>query len=574
MKNKEQIALRKQYTSQFYKNNYLAFLVSLAAAFLISIVNLVMSWLIQQIVDTVSGVRGAFEIGTLAYMTVGVIICILAFEALSYVSRPRFIRKAMQQYKVFAFSKLMQKTIASFNDESAARYISAFSNDASSIEANYLDSLFNLILNGVLFIGSLAMMLIYSSLLTVIACAFFIPPIIVSLIAGKKMEPAERKISEKNEGFIATLKDCLSGFPVIKSFRAENAIITQFMQVSNIAEQSKCDKRKIATIVSALSGITGVAAQFGTFLVGGWLVLSGHDISVGALFIFLDLTANVINPIRELPTLLSARKAALGLIDKLAEEMENNLRDEGQISLTHLKNGIKLKNVFFGYESDKQVLQNINCSFELGKKYAIVGASGSGKSTLLNLLMASYQNYEGSIYYDDTELREINSSNLYEMESIIQQNVFVFNATIRDNITMSHNFPEDEISEAIRLSGLSAVIEEKGADYLCGENGSGLSGGEKQRISIARSLLRKSSVLLVDEATAALDAKTAYCVTDSILNLEGLTRVVVTHALDKSLLSRYDAILVLKDGRLVEMGTFQELIARQKYFYSLYTISQ
>ena len=218
-------------------------------------------------------------------------------------------------------------------------------------------------------------------------------------------------------------------------------------------------------------------------------------------------------------------------------------------------------------------LANINCTFELGKKYAIVGASGSGKSTLLNLLMASYQSYDGKILYDDTELRNISSSNLYEIESIIQQNVFVFNATIKDNITMFRDFSEEQIDEATRLSGLSALIEEKGADYLCGENGSGLSGGEKQRISIARSLLKKSQVLLVDEATAALDAETAYQVSSAILGLDGVTSIVVTHALDEALLKRYDGIITLKNGSIVETGTFDELIAEKGYFYSLYTIS-
>lgn len=188
--------------------------------------------------------------------------------------------------------------------------------------------------------------------------------------------------------------------------------------------------------------------------------------------------------------------------------------------------------------------------------------------------MASYQNYEGTICYDDTELRKIGSSNLYEIESIIQQNVFVFNATIRDNITMFRDFPEDEIDEAIRLSGLSALIEEKGTDYLCGENGSGLSGGEKQRISIARSLLKKSQVLLVDEATASLDAETAYQVSSAILRLEGITSIVVTHSLDEGLLKQYDGILTLKNGCIVEAGTFDELIAEKGYFYSLFTVSQ
>lgn len=203
-----------------------------------------------------------------------------------------------------------------------------------------------------------------------------------------------------------------------------------------------------------------------------------------------------------------------------------------------------------------------------------MGPSGSGKSTLLNLLMASHPDYTGTICYDETELREISSSNLYEMESMIQQNVFVFNATIRDNITMFRDFPEERINEAIRLSGLSALIEEKGPNYLCGENGSGLSGGEKQRISIARSLLKKSRVLLVDEATASLDAETAYQVSSAILGLEGVTGIVITHALDEGLLKQYDGIFTLKNGSIVEAGTFDELIAEKGYFYSLFMIAQ
>ena len=208
------------------------------------------------------------------------------------------------------------------------------------------------------------------------------------------------------------------------------------------------------------------------------------------------------------------------------------------------------------------------------KIIGLTGASGSGKSTLLNLLLASYQNYDGTILYDDTELREISSNNLYEIESIIQQNVFVFNATIKDNITMFRDFSEEQVGEAIRLSGLSALIEEKGADYLCGENGSGLSGGEKQRISIARSLLKKSQVLLVDEATASLDAETAYQVSSAILALKDVTSIVVTHSLDEGLLKQYDGIITLKNGSIVETGTFDELLAKKGYFYSLYTVSQ
>lgn len=176
--------------------------------------------------------------------------------------------------------------------------------------------------------------------------------------------------------------------------------------------------------------------------------------------------------------------------------------------------------------------------FKKGKSYAVVGASGSGKSTLLNFLMGC-DKYDGDIYFDTQELREISGKSLCDTISMIQQNVFVFNASIRDNITMFKEFPKTQVDEAIRLSGLSALVSEKGEHYFCGENGCNLSGGEKQRISIARSLLRKTQILLADEATAALDAETAYQVSDAILTLTDMTRIVVTHALDGKLLRRY-----------------------------------
>ena len=203
-----------------------------------------------------------------------------------------------------------------------------------------------------------------------------------------------------------------------------------------------------------------------------------------------------------------------------------------------------------------------------------MGASGSGKSTLLRLLMASDSAYQGEITFDGVEGRRLRSDSLYRLLSSVEQNVFLFDATIRDNITMFRPFPKEAVDSAIAQAGLTALLQERGEDYRCGEQGSGLSGGEKQRISIARSLLRNASVLLADEVTAALDAETALHVTESILNLQGKTRIVVTHALDAGLLRRYDGILVMKGGRIVEWGTFDALMARKKYLYSLYTIAQ
>ena len=564
----------KKYIAQFYKKNRIAFLIALITTLLTAAINLWISWVLQQMIDTVSGVPGSYELPVLAWLLVSVVASIVVLKIVSYFSKPRFMEKAMKQYKDYAFHKLTKKSISAFSVENTSNYISAFSNDATTIENGYLDMQFNLLANGITVIGSLVMMIAYSPIMTVIACLFFVLPIGASYITGNRIERVEKIISEKNSELIAALKDSLTGFSVVKSFKSEDAVSRLFTKSNAAVEQAKCNKRKLVTVISGLVGIAGVTAQLGTFLIGAFLALSGRGITPGILIVFIDLTANVINPIRELPEQLASRKAAVALIDKLADSLEDNVRDEGSPIPNQLKRGIDVRNVSFGYEASSNILNNINTTFDAGKKYAIVGASGSGKSTLLNLLMASHGSYSGQICYDEYEVKDINSESLYDIVSMIQQNVFVFNASIRDNITMFHEFPKAEVDRAIELSGLSKLIADRGEEYLCGENGSELSGGEKQRISIARSLLKKSKVLLVDEATAALDAETAYQVSSAILCLDDITSIVVTHSLDEGLLKQYDGIITLKNGSIVETGTFDELIAEKGYFYSLFTISQ
>lgn len=571
MKNKP---LKKQLIEQFYRGNIPILCLAVFASLASGSLNLILSWTMQQLIDTASGVPGALPIGLLAKLSGGFVLLCIAVCLLSYVSEPRFIRRAMRQYKEFAFQKLTEKSISSFRDESVATYLSALTNDANTIEADFLSQQLSVITKTMTFFGAIALMLWYSPLMTAIAIGVTILPLIASLLTGNQITAAERRVSDRNRDFTAALSDCLGGFAVVKTFKAEREIFRLFAENNRALEGEKFSRRRIKILVGMIGSVAGVLAQLGVFLIGAYLALTDRGLTPGIVIAFVNLMNFMIEPVAELPGLLASRKAARGLISKLAAVLEKNPAPAGNTELPRLGKGIRIQNLSFGYDANKEVLHNLTAEFEAGKAYAVVGSSGSGKSTLLSLLMASGTDYRGEILFDGTELRSISSESLYELISNIQQNVFVFNASIRDNVTMFRSFPRGEIDDAIAHAHLSGLIEERGENYLCGENGKGLSGGEKQRISIARSLLKRSSVLLADEATAALDAETAYQVTSDILDLEGVTRIVVTHALNEALLRRYDGILVLKDGRIEECGSFDELMENRGYFHALFTVAQ
>lgn len=566
--------LLKPYMRQFYKGNGWRFALALAVTLVLTAATMMVSWLIQVIIDLATGADVGFSFSQVVMLTVtGILLEAFAYF-LAFHSKPRFITKGIGQYKEYVFDRLCQKGIGAFSSENSSLYISALSNDAATVEMNYLANVFIIVENSAICFGALVLMFYYSPLLTMLSIVLALLPLAVSICTGNLVAKAEKMVSDRNETYMSTLKDSLVGFAVIKSFRAEVQMCRIFSDAVKEVTDAKTLRKKMSILVNGLSATSGTILQFGVFLIGAYLALTGHGLSAGSVLVFVQLLNFVINPIGAIPQALAEIKASKALIAKVAEALESNVREEGLERKKELVTGIAVENLSFGYEEEKPVLQDVNFTFDAGKSYAIVGSSGSGKSTLLNLLMASHDGYTGSICYDEAELRQISSDSLYELVSVVQQNVFIFNASVRDNITMFSDFPREEVDRAIEMSGLSQLIAERGEDYLCGENGSGLSGGEKQRISIARSLLKKSQVLLVDEATAALDAQTAFQVSNAILDLNDLTRIVVTHSLDENLLKRYDCVLTLKNGRITESGSFDELMAKKGYFYSLFTVSQ
>lgn len=555
----------------FYKNK-MCFIASVIMTIVMSFLNLMISWLIQQIMDCTAN-QDMQALVRSAWIAASVVIAYTVANAVYRAVYPRFLQRAMQQYRDYAFSRLTQKSLRSFSKEGTALYVSALTNDCTSIENNYLAATFTLIELLFCFLGALIMMLYYSPVMLVLAVALSFLPVAVSMTAGNRLTEQEKEISKKNERFVSIVNELLSGFPVIKSFRAETQASRLFSQRNEQAEEAKKNKRRTEQLISLLANDAGIIAQMGIFLAGAWLAISGKGVTAGVVIVFVQLMNYILNPISQVPLLWSNRKAAIALMEKLSDALSENVREEGREKINGFSEKIEVKDLTYGYEPESHVLKDLDVQFDAGKSYAIVGGSGSGKSTLLNLLMGSSSNYQGEICIDGVSIKNIESESLYQLMTSVQQNVFVFNDTIRNNVTMFHEFSDKEVTLALERSGLSELIEKRGEDFVCGENGANLSGGERQRISIARALLRKSPILLVDEATAALDAATARAVSFSILNLVGMTRIVVTHRLEEAILRRYDKILVMKNGTICEQGKFDTLMQQKGQFYSLFQIA-
>lgn len=572
MKTKQNKKKSREFTHQLYYKNRINFIVTIILTIAMSSINLMISWLIQQIMDSMAN-QNMQSVVRCAWIAASVVIAYTVANAVYRAVYPRFLQRAMQQYRDYAFSRLTQKSLRSFSKEGTALYVSALTNDCTSIENNYLAATFTLIELLFCFLGALIMMLYYSPVMLVLAVALSFLPVAVSMTAGNRLTEQEKEISKKNERFVSIVNELLSGFPVIKSFRAEAQASRLFSQRNEQAEEAKKNKRRTEQLISLLANDAGIIAQMGIFLAGAWLAISGKGVTAGVVIVFVQLMNYILNPISQVPLLWSNRKAAIALMEKLSDALSENVREEGREKLNGFSEKIEVKDLTYGYEPESHVLKDLDVQFDAGKSYAIVGGSGSGKSTLLNLLMGSSSNYQGEICIDGVSIKNIESESLYQLMTSVQQNVFVFNDTIRNNVTMFHEFPDKEVTLALERSGLSEFIEKRGEDFVCGENGANLSGGERQRISIARALLRKSPILLVDEATAALDAATARAVSFSILNLVGMTRIVVTHRLEEAILRRYDKILVMKNGTICEQGNFDTLMQQKGQFYSLFQIA-
>lgn len=546
--------------------------------------------LILAIINSAIGVYFAFILGKIVDISVGgnllefksilltgilLMVVNAIFAYLIRIFRGLYIKNTMSILKMDVFNSILSKDIASFNSQNTADYISAISNDTNLVEQDYFINILNSFQYVSLFVlgtYSIFRLNIYIAIATFIIG--FIP-LLIPAIFQKEMGNRKKEYSNSLSSFTTKIKDIFLGFEVIKSFSIEEKTREDFNKSNDAVESTKYSSAKLEAVINSLSEFFGFMVFFVPLGLGTYLVLKG-DFTTGGMLTAVQLMNYIVNPILNFSVILNKIKG----IRPIGEKLENIVDNSNGIDTGLVKNdfnqSIILKDVSFSYNEEREILKGIDLTINKGEKIAIVGRSGSGKSTLLRLVLRYYDNYDGEILIDGIDSKDIKLSSIYEMMSIIQQNVFMFDDSIESNIALYGDYSDEEIDKAIYDSGLKGLIDSlsNGKNTSVGENGSNLSGGEKQRISIARALIKNTPIILLDEATASLDAETSFEIENSLLNIEGLTSLVVTHKLNPELLNKYDKIIVLESGEIVEIGNFEELMEKKEFFYSLYSLEK
>lgn len=499
------------------------------------------------------------------------IILLFVTEYIDGYVMSSYIKNTVNYLRCDIFTKILNKDMKDFSLDNSGKYISILYNDIKIIEDSLLNNIFLVISSFISFIISLLFLFSISPSIVIFIVIFGILGFVIPNALSKKLIIEKNNYSHNLEEITSVTKDLFSGFEVIKGFNIGSKINTIFKNSSNTVESTKKKCSILESIIKGFSLSFRVTVYLGVLILGGYLMYKG-EISVGTAIIIIQLSTHIVGPVKTSISLINQIKSVSLIADKIDEILYDSCEDIEEVSLPKFENSIEIKNLDFSYTNDRKALNNINLTFEKNKKYAIVGESGCGKSTLIKLLMRYYKDYNGDILIDNKDIHKIFSNDLYKNMSMIQQNVFMFDDSIKENIKLFANYSDEEVLSICDRSGLSNLISRlpDGINSLVGENGNKLSGGEKQRIAIARSLINNTKILILDESTSALDNETAYNLESSLLSINDLTLIVVTHKLIKNILLNYDEIIVMKDGMVIEKGSFDYLISLKGYFYSLY----
>lgn len=415
-------------------------------------------------------------------------------------------------------------------------------------------------------VGSFGLLAFIEWRLALVLLAITTVMFLITLRQNIKMKRAFRDNREKIADVNAQLQDSLAGIRVMKSFANERVEREKFAHSNSVYLQSKSNQYMMMGSYMAFNSAMFGVLRVTVIVVGGIMVanhmMRGADLAIFALYISL-----LLEPIYTLVNFTETFQKGLAGFRRFIEVLETKpeILDKPNAPALNLTHGsVRFDNVSFGYEEGLSILQNFSLDIPAGKTVALVGVSGGGKTTICSLLPRFYDVNEGSITIDGQDIREVTQQSVREQIGLVQQDVYLFNTTIGQNI--AYGKPDatfEEIVAAAKAANIHHVITElpNGYDTMVGERGTRLSGGQKQRISIARVFLKNPKILILDEATSALDNESERIVQESLYKLaEGRTVLVIAHRL--STVQHADEIVVIEGGKIVERGTHQDLLAR------------
>ena len=496
-----------------------------------------------------------------------------AFNYLAGLFQARYLKNTIIQLKGDIFHGIMKKDYQKFYEENTGEYISALSNDVSLIEERYFLAIIELITDLVKFITTVVILATINIVVTLSLILAGTIMLFLPYIFSKRVEDRNNKVSSNSAYFIKKIKDIFSGYEVISSYGMENNIYTEFNKDNNQLEQARFNQEQLSAIINSISTYFFIISQLSGTAVGAYFVLIGQ-MSVGALMAVGQLANGIFVPIRTIIAHYTSVKGMKGINKKIFCYINEDSHRKNLQNLNDFTEKITLNNVSFSYNNENMVIDKINFSFEKNKKYAIIGESGCGKSTLVKLIFGFYHEYEGNIKIDNLEMKKIDKLSISKFISPIHQNVYMFDKTLKENICLSEEFSEEEFADCLELSGINKFIRtlKNGINTNIGENGSNISGGQKQRIAIARALIRHTPIVILDEGTSDLDAQTAYEIEHSLVEIDDLTVISVTHKLNEDILKKFDQIIFMNKGKIIESGTFDDLMKNKKEFYQFFDI--
>lgn len=538
---------------RYMKRHFILALLALFISIITQITAPISAVLEQNMIDFIvqgdmEGFRKMLWYVALIALTTGVAYYLKA------LTENRFKARFTEELRNDLYDGIMRKGTADFQDQDTAEYISIINNDVDTLTANFSSPIWTLAGIGFSTVLSLSIMLVYSPLLAAAAVlcsllSFLVPTIFTKQIKKKLVEKTmyEADLSVR-------LKEALNGHDTISAFRVLDKIRIRFSEANRALANSYYKFTLLLAGLENCSAVVGKIIKFITFLIAGGMAMKGQ-ISIGTVILFVSLYgffSSGIMLFSQCVPLLRGCKPVISKLTAIIDGGGDTFTGSRKPSFSH---EIRVTDLHFQYKEGFPVLTGCDLSINKKEKLALVGASGCGKSTFIKLLSGNYSDYQGGICYDGVELRQLDILELRKIVTVIHQNTHIFNDTIRYNICLGEEFPEEDFENALRLSGVDGFLPSVtgGVDGLCGEDGANLSGGQKQRIALARALVRGIDFLILDEGVSAIDVESANAIEQDLLDMENLTLLTITHRIKDGLLVDYDRVLTMDEGRVTEI---------------------